>query len=108
MMVNWKGFRGKGSLPSFWYYPGFRLEDRGKPRKTSIRIAGHRGQDLNPGPKEYEAGVLITRPQCGDILKYCILISHRIPNPFITNILPKYIHKFEDGSLLGYSAAYSH
>jgi hypothetical protein len=28
--------------------------------KTSIRIASHRGRDLNLGPPEYEAGVLLT------------------------------------------------
>jgi hypothetical protein len=30
--------------------------------KTSIRIVLSLGQDLNPGPPEYEAGVLTTQP----------------------------------------------
>jgi hypothetical protein len=29
----------------------------------SIRIAGHRGRDLSPGPREYEAGELTIRPR---------------------------------------------
>jgi hypothetical protein len=33
----------------------------GKPWKISISIAGRRGRDLNPGPPEYEEGVLSTR-----------------------------------------------
>jgi hypothetical protein len=41
----------------------FAWRDRIKPRKTLIRIAGHQGRDLNPGPPEYEAGVSTTRPR---------------------------------------------
>jgi hypothetical protein len=44
------------------YYPGIRLDGLRKTTKTSIRIGGRRGRDLNPGPPEYEAGVLPTRP----------------------------------------------
>jgi hypothetical protein len=40
------------------YYPGIRLEGLRRTTKTSIRIAGRRGRDMNPGPPEYEAGVL--------------------------------------------------
>jgi hypothetical protein len=40
------------------YYPGIRLEGLRITTKTSIRIAGRRGRDLNPGTPEYEAGVL--------------------------------------------------
>jgi hypothetical protein len=43
--------------------PTFYWRDWGKPRKISINIAGRWGRDFNPGPLEYEAGVLTTRPR---------------------------------------------
>jgi hypothetical protein len=42
------------------YYSGIRLEGLRKTTKTSIRIAGRRGRDFNPGPSKYEAGVATT------------------------------------------------
>jgi len=61
MMMNWKVFGRKRSWPILRYYPGIRLEGLRKTTKTSIRIAGRRGRDSNPGPPEYEAGVLTTK-----------------------------------------------
>jgi hypothetical protein len=62
MMMNWRGFGRKRS------WPNFKALSRNSPggtekkaRKTSIRIAGHRGRDLNLGSPEYEAGVLTAR-----------------------------------------------
>jgi hypothetical protein len=43
--------------------PEFAWRDWRKPQKSSISIAGRRGRDLNPGPPEYETGVLITVPR---------------------------------------------
>jgi hypothetical protein len=43
------------------YYPGIRLEGLRKTTKISIRIAGRQDREPNPGPPEYEAGVLATR-----------------------------------------------
>jgi hypothetical protein len=40
-----------------------RLKRLRKPRKTSIRIGGRQGQESNPGPPEYQVGVLATRPR---------------------------------------------
>jgi hypothetical protein len=62
-MMNWKGFSRKISWPNLRYYPGICLEGLKKRRKTSIRITGRRSRDLNPGPPEYDAGVLTTLPQ---------------------------------------------
>jgi hypothetical protein len=45
-------------------YFDIRLVTRSKTTKTSIRMAFCRGRDLKPGPPEYEAGVLTTRPRC--------------------------------------------
>jgi hypothetical protein len=42
------------------HYLGICLRDRGKPRKPSIGIDP--GQDLNPVPPDYEAGVKTTLP----------------------------------------------
>jgi hypothetical protein len=46
------------------YYPGIHAERLRKITKTSIMIASHWGRDSNPGPTEYKAGVLTTRPRC--------------------------------------------
>jgi hypothetical protein len=42
------------------YNPGLAWRYWGKSRETSARTAGRRGRHLNPGPSEYEAGVLTT------------------------------------------------
>jgi hypothetical protein len=38
-------------------YPGIYVEELRKTTKISIRTASRQGQDLKPGPPEYEAGV---------------------------------------------------
>jgi len=48
------------------YYPGIRLEGLRKTTKTSIRIAGRRGRDLNPGPPEYETGTFLENGEFGE------------------------------------------
>jgi hypothetical protein len=45
------------------YYPGICLKGLRKTTKTSVWIASFQSQDLNLGPHEYKAGVLITRPR---------------------------------------------
>jgi hypothetical protein len=57
-MLNWKGFDDL----FLRYYPSIHLEVLRKTKKTSVRVAGHRGQDLNQRPPEYRAGVLTTQP----------------------------------------------
>jgi hypothetical protein len=57
-MLNWKGFDDL----FLRYYPSIHLEVLRKTKKTSVRVAGHRGQDLNQVPPEYRAGVLTTQP----------------------------------------------
>jgi hypothetical protein len=44
------------------YYPGIRLEGLRKTTKILNQDSLSPGRDLNPGPPEYEAGVLTTRP----------------------------------------------
>jgi hypothetical protein len=44
------------------YYPRIRLEGLGKTAKP-LQDSRTPGPDLKPEPPEYEAGVLITRPQ---------------------------------------------
>jgi hypothetical protein len=61
---NWKGFGRKRSWRDLRYYPGTRLEGLSKTMKTSIRIAGRRGRDINPRSPEFEARVLTTRQRC--------------------------------------------
>jgi hypothetical protein len=64
MMLNLKGFGRKRS------WPNLKILSRHSPggsekahEKTPMRISGRRGQDLNPGPPEYEERVLTTRPR---------------------------------------------
>jgi hypothetical protein len=58
-MINQNGFDRKQSWPNFKvlskHSPGWTEENH----KKTIRIAVRRGQDLSPGPPEYE-GVLTT------------------------------------------------
>jgi hypothetical protein len=62
MMMNWKGFGSKRSWPNCKVLSR-NLEGLKKTTKTSIRVAGRRGPESNPGPPEYEVGVLTTRPR---------------------------------------------
>jgi hypothetical protein len=61
-MVNWKGFGRKQSWYNFkvlfQHSPGGTDETHEKPQ--DIRSPG---SDFNPGPPEYEAGMLTTRPR---------------------------------------------
>jgi len=61
--MNWKDWVGNGRGLFLRYYLSIRLGRPRKTTKTSISIARRRGPDLNPGPSEYEAGVLRTRPR---------------------------------------------
>jgi hypothetical protein len=54
---------GNGHCLILRHYPSIRLEGLRKTMKTSTRIAGCWGQQLNLGPLEYEVGVLTTRSQ---------------------------------------------
>jgi hypothetical protein len=60
-MMNWKVSGSKRSWPNFkvGYYSRIRIEVPRKRRKT-CQDGLFPGQDLNLGPQEYEAGVLIT------------------------------------------------
>jgi hypothetical protein len=60
MMMICKGFVRSGRGLILRYYPGIRLEGL-KKNTNSIRMTGRRV--LNPGPPEYEAGVVTTRPR---------------------------------------------
>jgi hypothetical protein len=57
-MYNWKGFCKKRSWPNFKVLSQHSLERMRKTTKPSIRIAGYRSQNSNPGVPEYETGVL--------------------------------------------------
>jgi hypothetical protein len=53
----------KRSWPNLRYYPGIRLGGLRKTTKNLSQGSRSPGRDLNPGPPEYEAGVLTTRPR---------------------------------------------
>jgi hypothetical protein len=59
--MNWKGCGRKRSWPNLRYYPGICLEGLTKTTKNLSQHSRSPGRDLNPGPPEYEAGVLTTR-----------------------------------------------
>jgi hypothetical protein len=54
-MMNWKGF-GRKPL----YYPVMRLMRLRKAMENLSQDSRSPGQDLNPKPPEYEAGLLTT------------------------------------------------
>jgi hypothetical protein len=56
------------------------------PGKPSVRITGRQDRDLNPGPPEYEAGMLTTRPRSSVYMSYKIPESESI-KLVIENIL---------------------
>jgi hypothetical protein len=61
-MINWENFEGGGRGQFLGYYPVIYLGGTKETRKkNSGRPVSNR--DLNPGPPEYEAGVLTTRPR---------------------------------------------
>jgi hypothetical protein len=57
-MMNWKGCGRKRSWPIFRYYPEMFLEERKETRDISNQASRSTGRNLNPRPREYEAGVL--------------------------------------------------
>jgi hypothetical protein len=52
----------KRSWPNLRYYSGICLEGLRKTTKNLSQDSRSPGRDLDPGPPEYEAGVLTTRP----------------------------------------------
>jgi hypothetical protein len=74
--MNSKGFGRKRSWPR--YYPRTCLKELRKSLKTLSQDSRSPGRDLNPGPPEYEAGVLTTR-QRRSVLIYiyvCYSMGH--------------------------------
>jgi hypothetical protein len=66
--MNWKGCGRKRTWPNLRYYPRMCLEGLRKTTKHLSQDSRSPGRDLNPGPPEYEAGVLTTRSRhsvCG-------------------------------------------
>jgi hypothetical protein len=61
--MNWKGCGRKRSWPNLRYYPDICLEGLRKKTKNLSQFIRSPGRDLNPGPPEYEAEVLTTRPR---------------------------------------------
>jgi hypothetical protein len=59
--TSWKGYERKRSWPNLRCCPGTYRERMKKTMKT-YRIASLRAENLNPGPSEYEAGVLSGMP----------------------------------------------
>jgi hypothetical protein len=62
-MMNRKDLEGSGRDLILSHYSGIRLEGLRKTTATLSQDSWFPGPDLNPGPPEYEAGVLTTRPQ---------------------------------------------
>jgi hypothetical protein len=60
--VNRKGFGRKRLWPNVRYYPGICLDGLRKTTESLIQDSRSPDRDLNPGPPEYEAGALTTRP----------------------------------------------
>jgi hypothetical protein len=62
-MMNWKGCgRSSRGLISR-HYPGIFLKGLRNITKSLIQDSWSPGRDLNPGPLEYETGVLTTQPR---------------------------------------------
>jgi hypothetical protein len=51
------------SWPDLRYYPVFCLEVLKKTTKNLGQNCQYRSRDLNPGPPEYETGMLTTQPR---------------------------------------------
>jgi hypothetical protein len=52
------------------YYPDIRLEVPRKSTKNFSQGSWSSGRDSNPGPPEYEAGLLISQPRCVCVCKW--------------------------------------
>jgi hypothetical protein len=61
--MNWRGCGRKRSCPNFKYYTGICLEGLTKTMKNLSQDSRSPGRDSNPGPPEYYAGMLTTRPR---------------------------------------------
>jgi hypothetical protein len=61
-MMKWEGLEGSSHGLILRYYPGICLEGLSKSMKNLCQDSWSPGLDLNPGPPEYEAGVLTIRP----------------------------------------------
>jgi hypothetical protein len=61
--MNWKGCGKKRSWPNLRYYPSICLEGLRKTTKNLSQDTRSPVRDLNPGPPEYEEGVLTTQLQ---------------------------------------------
>jgi hypothetical protein len=77
--MNWKEFRRKRSWPNLRYCPGIRLNGLKKPTKNLSQDSRSSGQDLSPGPSEYEAVVLTARPRCS-VQFFCKVNVKRTPS----------------------------
>jgi hypothetical protein len=62
-MTNWKGFGVKRSWPNFNVLSRHSPGGTEKTTKNLSQDSWSLGRDLNPGPPEYGAGVLTTRPR---------------------------------------------
>jgi hypothetical protein len=60
--MNWKGDGRKRLWTNLSYYPCINLEGLRKTIKSLNQENRFPSRDLSPGPPEYEAGVLTTRP----------------------------------------------
>jgi hypothetical protein len=61
--MNWKGLERGTRGPILRHCPAIRLEGLWKITKSLSRDSRSPGRDLNLQPREYEAGVLTTRPR---------------------------------------------
>jgi hypothetical protein len=68
--MNWKGCGKKRSWPNLRLYPRICLEGLRKTTKNLSQDSRYPGRDLKPGPPEYEAGALTTRPRRSVNMKY--------------------------------------
>jgi hypothetical protein len=59
--MNLKGLEGSVRDLILRYYPGIRVEGLRKTMKNFNQNSQSAGRVLNPGPPEYEAGVLTTQ-----------------------------------------------
>jgi hypothetical protein len=62
-MMNWKGFERKQSWPNFKLLSKYFSGGTEGNHEHFIEDIRSPGRDFNPGPAEYEAGVLTTRPR---------------------------------------------
>jgi hypothetical protein len=72
-MMNRKGCGRKRPWPNLRYYSSICLEGLRNITKNFIQDTGFPGQNLNPVPPEYEAGVLTTGPQ--RLVAPCFLVE---------------------------------